>query len=238
MEVALASVRVATLNIRHGGGERVAQLARALLRHDADVLVLTEYRDGASGQLLGKLLHEAGFKHQLDSAPPAKVNGVLLASRRPARGRDVTLPSRARMVEALVDDVWIGGVYFPGTPRRIASFWKTEFMSVALERRGERSLLIGDFNSGKHLVDEERSTLTGHPYVCEMEASGWTDAWRSLHPGKRDYTWVSHRGNGFRLDHAWLSPQLGQHLRGASHSHAERDRALTDHSALIVDLSG
>ena len=38
-----------TWNIRAGGGTRLARIAEAIAAHEADVLVLTEYRSGEAG---------------------------------------------------------------------------------------------------------------------------------------------------------------------------------------------
>ena len=45
------------------------------------------------------------------------------------------------------------------------------------------------------------------------------------------------RANGWRLDKAFLSAALMPHLRDAFYDHSFRLDALTDHSALIVDLA-
>ena len=58
-----------------------------------------------------------------------------------------------------------------------------------------------------------------------------------LHPDGRQYTWVSHRGDGFRVDHALLSPSLAPTLRAAVISEAERVPRISDHAALVVDLA-
>jgi hypothetical protein len=39
-------MRLLAWNIRQGGGSRLARIADALARHEADVLVLSEYRGG------------------------------------------------------------------------------------------------------------------------------------------------------------------------------------------------
>ena len=127
-------------------------------------------------------------------------------------------------------------MYFPSTNRAIRNFWRDEFVPLARSLTGEAALFIGDFNSGKNFVDEERSVLTGGPHMLELESLGWVDAWRSLHPDGREYTFASWKKNGFRVDHAWLSPPLGPRLRAAWHSHRERHERLSDHSALTVDL--
>ena len=43
-----AGVRLLAWNIRQGGGARLPVIGEALARHDADVLVLSEYRGGDS----------------------------------------------------------------------------------------------------------------------------------------------------------------------------------------------
>jgi hypothetical protein len=35
---------------------------------------------------------------------------------------------------------------------------------------------------------------------------GFCDLWRRRNPEVREYSWFSTRGNGFRIDHAFLSP--------------------------------
>ena len=42
-------MRVLAWNIRQGGGARLAGIAAAIAAHDADVLVISEYRGGEAG---------------------------------------------------------------------------------------------------------------------------------------------------------------------------------------------
>ena len=60
---------------------------------------------------------------------------------------------------------------------------------------------------------------------------------RHLHPHDREFTWYSHAGSGFRIDHAYLSPALLARLAAARYSHAERELRVSDHSVLVVDLA-
>ena len=75
-----------------------------------------------------------------------------------------------------------------------------------------------------------------------MEARGWLDAFRLVHGAKREYTWYSHRNNGFRLDQAFVSPELsGQigatyHKWGQDRDYSNRRDALSDHAALLLKL--
>lgn len=44
---------------------------------------------------------------------------------------------------------------------------------------------------------------------------GWVDAWRRLHPHRREYTWQSpRRWFSMRLDYLFLSPSLAPRLMG------------------------
>jgi exonuclease III len=80
----------------------------------------------------------------------------------------------------------------------------------------------------------------------ELEAAGWTDAFRFLKGSERAYTWYSPSGgNGFRIDQAFVNRALQPRLRSASYvwgvpangrSVAAPRHALSDHAALMVDL--
>ena len=53
---------------------------------------------------------------------------------------------------------------------------------------------------------------------------------------RREYSWYSTRGTGFRIDHAFLSPLLAARAGSIRYSDEERLAGLSDHSSLILDL--
>ena len=63
------------------------------------------------------------------------------------------------------------------------------------------------------------------------------DAWRTRNPEVREFTWYS-RGynNGFRLDHALVSPSFNGRITDVFYSHKEREDKVTDHSLMVVDV--
>jgi exonuclease III len=65
---------------------------------------------------------------------------------------------------------------------------------------------------------------------------GFCDLWRRRYPDGREFSWYSTRGNGFRIDHAFLSPALAGRAGEIRYSHDERTSGLSDHSALLLDL--
>jgi exodeoxyribonuclease-3 len=97
--------------------------------------------------------------------------------------------------------------------------------------------LIGDFNAGRHYIDEEGATFTLTAALGRIASLGYIDAWRYLNPEKREFSWYSHQGDGFRIDHAFLSPPLALRLRACRYDHLVRTQGLSDHSMLIMDLA-
>ena len=70
---------------RASGGSRLLRIADALKRHDADIVVLSEYRGGPSAPRLVAALHALGYRHATKLVPPRSRNGVLVAARHPFR---------------------------------------------------------------------------------------------------------------------------------------------------------
>lgn len=102
----------------------------------------------------------------------------------------------------------------------------------------EDSVLMGDLNTGRHYEDEAGATfVSAHQFDALLE-QGWIDAWRTRNPEAREFTWFS-RGynNGFRLDHALVSPSLDQKIKDVCYSHTEREEGVTDHSLMVMDLA-
>lgn len=232
-------MRIVELNIRHGGGVRIPTILDHLLAHRADVIVLTEYRDNPSGRQLLESLAAQGYSHSAHASPPIGQNTVAIVSRAPLTDVAAPLPEgphRHRVLEATIDGVVLGAVYFPLTRLKV-EFWRQLFLPYAQSRLDKPQLLVGDWNTGRHFIDETGATFFGATEFEELMRMGWTDAWRSLHPIERGFSWYSSHGNGFRLDHAFLSPQLVSRLVDATLSHVERTGGATDHSALVVNLS-
>ena len=78
-------------------------------------------------------------------------------------------------------------------------------------------------------------------WLDTLASLGWRDAFRLHNAKERFYTWYSpNGGNGFRLDQAFVNPQLRPRLRDVRYDWGRRAgrpaRQLSDHAALLVDL--
>jgi len=232
-------VRLLAWNIRQGGGKRLPAIISAIERHEADVLIISEYRGGDSGERLRAALAAIGYMHATAAAPPAGGgNGVLIAARRSFDdgGPLAETPLEpCRIVRAYFGALRIYGIYMPNLLKKVP-YWQALIAALAAESLDAHALAIGDFNTCRAYVDEPGAIDACAHFMDEVAAIGFCDLWRHRYPEGREFSWYSTRGNGFRIDHAFLSPTLTARAGEVRYSHDERESGLSDHSALILDV--
>lgn len=115
-------MRLLAWNIRAGGGMRVARLIDAMAVHDADVLVLSEYRDGEAGIRLRIGLAALGYRWISTVQPPRGANGVLVAARRAFRQAGpvcASINEPWRMLDVTIDRLHLTGIYMPNLRAKV-----------------------------------------------------------------------------------------------------------------------
>lgn len=248
-------MRIVSWNIRAGGGKRVSGILAQLLEWRPDVIGLAEFRGTGASQWLAAELAATGYRNQLtsiDAKLPVK-NALLLASKAPLqaiaapkmpKNRDRWLLARIATQPGLS----LGMMHIPN---HTAPALKYPFMAALLKMvdawKLGPGLLLGDSNCSNRDLDEENPLgprfHREHDWIVGMGKRGWTDAFRHLHGNRREYSWYSHRNNGFRLDQAFCSPQLVpaiidfQHNWGLNLEQPDRRDGLSDHAAMIIDLA-
>jgi exodeoxyribonuclease III len=230
-------VRLLAWNIRQGGGSRLAGIMAAIARHDADVLILSEYRGGDSAERLCAALKSFGYPHVTRLVPPPQRVGVLIAARRRFVERGpvcARVEEPWRLVDVDLGELRLTGVYMPNLLKKVP-YWQTLVDAFAARVTGD-TLAIGDFNTCRAYVDEPGAIDATAHFMDSMDAIGFRDLWRHRYPDGREFSWYSHRGNGFRIDHAFLSPRLADRAGVIRYSHEERLAGLSDHSMLLLDL--
>jgi len=230
-------MRLLAWNIRQGGGSRLGRIADALALHEADILVLSEYRGGESATRLLEVLSTLGYAYVTVLAPPPRFNGVLIAARCPFlehTGIGSGLPEPYRVVSVEFAAFRLIGIYMPNLLAKIP-YW--EALIAALKANaGEHALAMGDFNTCRPYLDEAGAIDKTAHYMDSIAETGFCDLWRRRYPAVREYSWFSTRGNGFGIDHAFLSDGLAARAGTIRYSHEERLAGISDHSPLIVDL--
>ena len=244
-------MRIVAWNIRAGGGRRAAGIVRQLHRWQPDLAVLSEFRGTAASQGIAAALGAGGLPHQRTtcSAESLARNALLVASRWPLRrtraARDPPEPQRWLRVSVLAPQRF--DVLAVHAPNRVTQR-KYPFLDAIADAvgswRGAPAMVIGDTNTGRIGLDEESCAFNAREeqWMLRIEALGWRDAFRTLHPKAREFTWYSPNGNnGFRLDQAFVHPCLGARLRSIAHVWGEdgssRRAALSDHAAIVLDFA-
>ncbi|WP_024449013.1 endonuclease/exonuclease/phosphatase family protein [Mycolicibacterium iranicum] len=225
---------IATLNIRHGGSRTSAALATRLRSYDADILVVSEFRTNAAGAQLIARLKDVGYDVSHPGVGP-KDNAVLIAARggidRSWAFSESLDPRHLWCAE--IDGICVCGVYMPQKMAKLP-YWET---LVCGARDAGIDLLIGDFNTGNNDLDKDPrgAKFIGPEMPGRLVAQGYTDMWRSLHPGVREYSWFSRPGdNGFRLDYIFAVADLAEKIQYCEFDHAPRNLGETDHSGLVA----
>ena len=144
------------------------------------------------------------------------------------------LPEPYRLVGVEFSRFSLYGVYMPNLREKVP-YWEA-LIARLMERTAEPVLAIGDFNTCRAYVDEPGAIDATAHFMDKIEAIGFCDLWRRRYPEGREFSWYSTRGNGFRIDHAFLSPVLAARAGPVRYSHEERLAGLSDHSPLIVEL--
>jgi exonuclease III len=230
-------MRLLAWNIRQGGGTRLVGIVAAIARHDADVLILSEYRGGAAAERLCTALKTSGYRHVTKLAPPPQRTGVLIAARRRFVERGPVCPRVEepwRLIDVDLGVLRLTGVYMPNMKAKLP-YWQT-LVAAFTDRSAGDALAIGDFNTCRAYVDEPGAIDVAAHFMDSMDAIGFRDLWRHRYPDGREFSWYSHRGNGFRIDHAFLSASLAARAGVVRYSHEERLAGLSDHSVLLLDL--
>lgn len=153
-------------------------------------------------------MHEAGFKHQIAGEAKNGQNTVLAASR--CKFAPINLnpsPDDASRIAALqIGSLLIAGVYFANGKMKNTLF---DFLLKGGIQPTGQAVLIGDFNTGLHRFDESGATFHCAEKFAALSESGWCDGWRLINGmGACEYSWHSSSGNGFRIDHAFVSLAL------------------------------
>jgi exonuclease III len=229
-------MRLLAWNIRQGGGSRLPRIAAALERHEANVLVLSEYRGGPSAVRLLAALDALGYRYATALAPPPGRCGVLIAARHSFCEHvalDLNLPEPYRIVSVGFASFRLLGVYMPNLLAKIP-YWEA-LITLCSDCTGP-TLAIGDFNTCRPYLDEAGAIDRCAHFMDRIAEIGFCDLWRRRNPELREFSWFSTRGNGFRIDHAFLSEALAARVGPIRYSHDERLAGLSDHSPLILEL--
>ena len=244
-------MRLIFWNIRAGGGYRAPEILEQLEAWQPDVIALAEFRGTPASTELKNQLSALGFKHQLDTTNSEKLpmNALLLASNYPVEPIELAEapqePCRWLLASVMGKRPFtLGIMHVPNRVTKRKYPFHDAVLEVVANWKLGPGLLIGDTNTGLPDLDGSVGTFSKEEiqWMNSLDGANWKDALRYLYGEKRVYTWYSHKNNGFRLDEAFVNPQLLPalidiaHEWGHSPTAPERRDALSDHAALLLDF--
>lgn len=221
-------------NIQAGGGSRVRGILRFIAQQNAQIVVLSEFRNNASGAFLRQKLLEMKYQFQFVSLPESDTNSVLIASKLPCNSRLFNNHEKEyghSVIAADFDAFHLYGVYLPHK--------KKHKLFPVLQKEIEKqtpALIMGDFNTGKNFIDQKGDSFWYTSELSSLEKAGMKDAFRHVQGDVESYSWFSHQGNGFRYDHVYVSDDLLPVVKNCDYIHKAREEKLSDHSPMILQL--
>jgi len=233
----LKNMKIITWNIRHGGGPRINKIIDRIQYHNADIVIITEYRNNSNGLELKNQLAENGYKFKVAPEIDIKKNTLMIASK---TDFEVQLFENQlhdeyhRVINIENDQLNLYGLYFPQKMQKKKIF---EFMLEEMDSNKEKpTIFIGDFNTGKPFIDEVKNTFSCSNYMDIIEKKNYADAWRFINKDKLEYSWYSYAGNGFRIDHAFINKAFLNMVSDCFYSHDEREDKISDHSVMVLEI--
>ncbi|TCO43798.1 endonuclease/exonuclease/phosphatase family protein [Actinocrispum wychmicini] len=254
-----SGIRIVTCNVQRASISRARRQAAWLVGVGAEVLVLTEVSADESGDVLARLLVDAGFGVLLPKPASHDRYRVLLASRdAEPTCVDVGADSMGhRCVAARVSlpagVVGVAGLYVPSRgPRERRNQDKRAFQDrvAAILPDVEKALdvagpvvVAGDLNVVEPAHDPRYAVfgMWEYDFYRAFGRAGFEDAFRIMEPVKMDYSWFGRpsaegQRNGYRFDHAFVSGAHRAAVIECRYDHSVRTAGLTDHSALTLTL--
>ena len=228
---------ITTWNIRHGGGKRIVGIEKFIIDNkQSDVLIITEFRNNQNKDLIINYLNEYNFKNVVTTNAEPRTNSVLIASKNKFEVKffDELNEHKQRVIKIKNSNFSIYGCYFP--QQKLKKIIFELLLDEVKNSSNENIIITGDFNTGKHYYDEKGASFYCSDYLDKLESSGMTDAWRFINKNKREYSWYSNAGNGFRIDHFFISNNLNQLISNCYYTHTYRKDKSSDHSSMTLEL--
>lgn len=210
-----------------------------LFQSDPDIVCLQETKAEAH-QLPEHITRRTGYHAYFNASKARKgYSGVAIFSKEEPLEviYDMNIPEldqEGRVITAIYKDVAVVNCYFPnggGGPVRLA--YKLQFYDAFLafvedlKKKVPKVIFCGDVNTAHHPIDlarpKENEKNTGflpeeRAWLDTVEAHGWIDIYRYLHPDRKDmYTYwdmktkARERNVGWRIDYFFVSPTILKH---------------------------
>lgn len=228
-------LKILSWNIRQGGGSRLSGIVNHLAKEKADIVVLSEFRNGDTGTRLRNALMKIGYRHQVVTGEKNGVNSVLIVSTF-AAGSELYTDADENFTHNIATAVFpafkVMGVYLPHKKKNKL----LPYINNLIIKEDTHYIIVGDYNTGKNYIDQKGKSFWYEEELFRMEKNGYVDAFRHVHGDIKDYSWYSHQGNGYRYDHTYVDKALLPIVKDCYYLHDWREKKISDHSPMVLEL--
>ncbi len=227
--------------------------------NDFDILCIQETK-AHKEQVPVELIEELGYHHCWHSAEKKGYSSVATFSKvKPTKvvaGCGIEKYDREGRILRTDFGKWtLLNCYFPsGTSGEIRQEYKYEFLDdfykwiEELKKERPKLIIVGDYNIAhtENDIHNPKSNKKTSGFLPEERAwmtkwldSGFTDAFRQVHPEKTEYSWWSYRANarannkGWRIDYQSVSNNLQKKILAAGQL---KDAVHSDHCPVWVEM--
>lgn len=227
-------LKIIAWNIQQGGGRRVPSILAAIKKCQAEIVTLNEFKNNTSGLALRIGLMRQGYMHQVVTHSPANINSVCIAAKLPFHSNlhhHEIDDFPYSIVSAEFDAFDVYALYLPHKK-------KHTLFSFLLEKlkRSRPAILCGDFNTGYNGIDQHGHSFWYSDQLDLLKEINYRDAFRYFHPEKEEYSWYSHKGNGFRYDHIWVHQDILPVLKNCYYGQEVRESKFSDHAMQLLEF--
>lgn len=223
-----------------------------------DVICLQEIK-AIKSQVDIEALEKAGYRyHYWFSAQKKGYSGVAILSKIEPNHIEygTGIPSmdfEGRNIRADFDELSIMSMYLPSGTNAARLAHKFDYMDMIqvylkdLRKTHPNLVVLGDYNICHEAIDIHNPKMKGvsgflpeeREWLGDFINSGFTDAFRYLHPEKQEFSWWSYRANsrannkGWRLDYAMVSAALQENIK---RSVILTEAVHSDHCPILVEI--
>jgi len=225
---------------------------------DPDVICLQEIK-AMEEQLDLDVFIEAGYKYNYwFSAQKKGYSGVAILSKiepdHVAFGTGIeSMDFEGRNIRADFNGVSVMSLYLPSGTNAARLEHKLEYMDMFqdyinnLKKEIPNLVICGDYNICHEEIDIHNPKMKGvsgflpieREWIGSFIDSGFTDAFRFIHPEKQEYSWWSYRANsrannkGWRLDYTMVSNPIKEKIK---RSVILQEAVHSDHCPVLVEI--
>ncbi|MCM1350374.1 MAG: endonuclease/exonuclease/phosphatase family protein [Prevotella sp.] len=254
------TIKILTLNIGNPSINRAKSLIEWLKKRDEDILLLTETKNSDGCKLIEKYFLQ-GEQNLFDSYETKEVffpkpidnnYGVMCISKYNIVPQTFLfeekkhLCSRVANLQIDIDGFILNlmGLYVPSRDQSIEKIERKSFFLKTIGNnlrtyKKEHSILCGDFNiiDRKHIPKYNVFYDWEYNFYDNLISLGYIDTFKYCNPNKQDYSWIGRTNNGYRYDYFFVSNDLKENIISCHFEHNTRYLKLSDHSAVVLEIS-